>query len=108
MNWWSCDVKIIAPLKRIKPSFNAWIDSRSKWFVGSSNNNTFEFESIILESIQRTFSPPDNTDGDFFTSSPENSIRPKKPRRNDSVSSSGEYGRNHSTNDFSLPPKYWS
>ena len=34
---------------------------------------------VILESIQRTFSPPDNTFTGLYTSSPLKSILPRKP-----------------------------
>ena len=73
------------------------IDSKSKWFVGSSKINTFALESINLDNIQRTFSPPERTVTCFITSSPENNIRPKKLRKNVlSCSSTGAYWRNHS------------
>ena len=41
--------------------------------------NTFALESIILESIHLTFSPPDKTLASFKASSPENNILPKNP-----------------------------
>src|SRR5690606_27126859 len=60
---------------------------------------------IIFASIQRTFSPPDSTLAFFSASSPENSIRPRKPRRK--VSSwSCEYSRSHSTRLRLTPSKY--
>src|SRR5699024_2422803 len=101
-NWWSLEVKRIEPLNLMKPLFTAVIDSRSKWLVGSSNRSTFALESIILDNMQRTFSPPDNTFSFFNASSPENSILPKKLRKKVSVSSSGEYCLNQSTNVKSM------
>src|SRR5699024_1333134 len=85
------------PLNEMSPLFNDVIDSKSKWFVGSSKISTFALLNIILDNIQRTFSPPDKTFAFLSACSPENNIRPKKPRKNDSVSSSGEYCLNHST-----------
>src|SRR5690554_5109349 len=43
------------PGKSFIPLFNAVIDSRSKWFVGSSNINKFAFAIIKRESIHLTF-----------------------------------------------------
>ena len=83
--------------KLISPLLTAVMDSKSKWLVGSSSKSTLEPLSIILESMQRTFSPPDRTEAFFITSSPEKSILPRKPRRKVSVSSCGENWRSHST-----------
>ena len=38
-------------------------------------------DSIMRESMQRTFSPPESTFTGLSGSSPEKSIRPRKPRR---------------------------
>ena len=61
---------------------------------------------IILDSIQRTFSPPDNTLLFFKASSPEKIIFPKKPRKNTSSRSSSvfAYCLNQSTK-FNSP--FW-
>ena len=42
-----------------RPLFSAAMDSRSRWLVGWSSMSTLAPESIILESIQRTVSPPE-------------------------------------------------
>ena len=39
----------------------ALIDSRSRWFVGSSSKSTFGFCSIRLQNSKRAASPPDST-----------------------------------------------
>ena len=57
----SYEVKINDPLKFFNPSLTAVILSKSKWFVGSSSNNTLEFDNIILLNIHLTFSPPERT-----------------------------------------------
>src|SRR5699024_8890566 len=72
---------------------------------GSSKRSTFAWLNIILESMQRTFSPPDKTLAFFNASSPEKSIRPKNPRKNVSVSSSGAYCLSQSTSVKSTPSK---
>ena len=59
---------------------SAVMDSISKWFVGSSINNTLAPIIIILESITRTFSPPESTFTLLTPSSPANNILPMKPR----------------------------
>ena len=66
------------PLYFCIPSFNAVIDSISKWLVGSSNIKKFAPESINFESTHLTFSPPESTSTFFNASSPENNILPKK------------------------------
>ena len=48
----------------------------------------------MRESIHRTFSPPERTFTGLNTSSPENSIRPRKARLKDSVLASGILGVN--------------
>ena len=48
------------------------MDSRSRWFVGSSSKSTFAPESIILQSIHLTRSPPESTFAFLVASSPEN------------------------------------
>src|SRR5699024_4119216 len=101
-NCWSLDVNKMAPLNLIKPLFTDCIDSRSKWLVGSSKMSTLALESIIFDSMQRTFSPPDSTLAFFKASSPENNILPRKLRKNVSVSSSGEYCLKQSTKGKSL------
>src|SRR5699024_5171110 len=84
-NWWSLDVNKIDPLNLMSPLLTAVIDSKSRWAVGSSNIRTFALDNIILDSIQRTFSPPDKTLAFLRASSPENSMRPKKPLKKVSV-----------------------
>src|SRR5699024_5540058 len=102
----SYEVKINEPLKFFRPSFTAVILSKSKWLVGSSNNSTLEFDNIILLNIHLTFSPPESTSAFFLTSSPLNSIRPKKPLKNVSVcSSGGAYCLNQSTKFIFTPSK---
>ena len=64
-----------------RPLFTAAMDSRSRWLVGWSSSSTLAPESIIRESMHRTFSPPESTFTGLYTSSPEKSIRPRKPRR---------------------------
>ena len=87
---WSCELNTSVPLKSRIPLLSAWILSRSRWLVGSSRNKRLAYCSIILLSIQRTFSPPDNTRALLNTSSPEKSILPKNPRTNTSSLFSGE------------------
>ena len=67
-------------LKDSNAVLSAEMASKSKWSVGSSNSNVFFSSSIIFENIARAFSPPDNTVTSFFALSPENNMRPKKPR----------------------------
>ena len=55
-------------------------------------------------SMQRTFSPPESTLAGLYTSSPENSMRPKKPRRKVSAGSS-LYWRSQSIRLPSNPSK---
>ena len=52
----------------------------SRWFVGSSRIRQLAPLIIILDSRQRTFSPPERIRTFFTPSSPANSIRPRKPR----------------------------
>src|SRR5699024_1603751 len=74
--------------------------------ICSSKIKKFAPCSIILENMQRIFSPPDSTEHFFRTSSPEKSIFPKKPRINCS-SASGLllYSLSHSTRFSSRPSK---
>ena len=102
VNSWSREAKRIVPEKEINPLLRAVIDSRSRWSVGSSKMSTFAPESIMRESMQRTRSPPESTSARFWLSSPEKSIRPRKPRTNVS-SGSLEYWRSQSTR-LSLTP----
>ena len=43
------------PGRRTRPLFSAWMDSMSRWFVGWSSRMQLAPESIIFESIHRTF-----------------------------------------------------
>ena len=97
-------VSITVPLKFFNELLKAVIDSKSRWFVGSSNINTLALIIIIRLSIQRTFSPPDKTLLVFKASSPLNNIFPKKPRINTSSLSSSvfAYCLNQSTSVRSL------
>src|SRR5690554_3004276 len=79
-NAWSKEERSTVPLKSIMALLNAWIDSKSKWLVGSSSTKRLGFWSIILEIMHLTFSPPDNTEDFFKDSSSVNSILPKKVR----------------------------
>ena len=65
----------------MSPLFTAVMDSRSRWLVGWSNSSTLLSNIIMRESMHRTFSPPERTFTGLYTSSPEKSIFPKKPRR---------------------------
>ena len=76
------------PLKLISELLKAVIDSRSRWFVGSSIKSTLGFPIIILDSIHLTFSPPESTLHDFKASSPLKSILPRKLLMNNSSLSS--------------------
>ena len=92
---------MITPGNFFIPLFNAVIDSMSRWSVGSSNIRTFAPEIIILDSMQRTLSPPDSTLTFLTPSSPPKSILPKKPRTY-VTSFSGEYWVSQSTMVSSL------
>ena len=59
-----------------------------RWLVGWSSTRALDPNSIIRDSMHRTFSPPERTLTGLYTSSPENSIRPRKDRLKDSVFSS--------------------
>ena len=80
-SWWSWQEKSTLHFTASRPLFTAAMDSRSRWLVGWSSSSTLAPESIIRESIHRTFSPPERTFTGLYTSSPEKSIRPRKPRR---------------------------
>ena len=105
INWWSCDVKITLPGKLISALLTAVMDSKSRWLVGWSSMRKFAPESIMRESMTRTFSPPESTLTGLYTSSPEKSIRPRKPRMYVS-SCSGEYWANHCIMLRLHPSKY--
>ena len=96
VNSWSWQVNKIVPVNSIIPLLSAVIDSKSKWFVGSSKINTLAPDNIMRENIQRCFSPPEIIFDFFKASSPEKSIRPKNPRIKLS-SFSTEYCRSQST-----------
>ena len=64
----------------------------------------YPYTIIMRLSIQRTFSPPLSTLAGLYTSSPENSIRPRKPRRKVSAGSS-LYWRSQSIRLPSKPSK---
>ncbi len=95
-NSWSWEVKKITSWKLSRLLFNDVIDSRSRWLVGSSSIRTLDSESIILESMQRTFSPPESTPIFLMASSPEKSMRPRKVRAKLSPSVGGANCRSHS------------
>ena len=78
------------------------IPSGSRLFVGSSSIRTLDWESIILESMHRTFSPPESTLIFLRASSPENSMRPREVRAKLSPSVGGENCRSHSIRFLSL------
>ena len=61
MNSWSCEVISTMPGNETSELLNAWIDSRSRWFVGESRISVFGFSIIIRAIMQRIFSPPDST-----------------------------------------------
>ena len=105
----SFELRRIVPLKFIRELLNAVIDSRSRWFVGSSINNTFGFPIIIFDNIHLTFSPPDKTLQDFKASSPPNSILPRKLLMNNSSLSSSLLAHclSQSTNEIFLSKKEW-
>ncbi len=90
-NSWSWEVNNNTSLKLIRLSFNAVMDSRSRWLVGSSKTRTLHYASIILDSMQRTFSPPDRISVVLRASSPEKSIRPRKVLAKLSPSLGGAY-----------------
>ena len=73
-----------------------WFDTRSGWLVGSSSIRTLDSESIILESMQRTCSPPESTLIFLMASSPEKSMRPRKVLAKLSPSGGGANCRSHS------------
>ena len=78
INSWSWLAKIIDSLKFFNPSFKLEIDSKSKWFVGSSSTRTFDFkEHEFWKHDTNFFPPPDKTFTGLLTSSPEKSIRPR-------------------------------
>ena len=54
------------------------MDSRSRWFVGSSSTSTFGFCSMSLQKIRRAASPPDKASVGFIPSSRMKSIWPSK------------------------------
>ena len=60
--------------------FNALMDSRSRWFVGSSSTSTFGFCSMILQNSNRAASPPESAAVGFTPSSCWKSIWPSRPR----------------------------
>ena len=80
MNSRSWLTKISVPWYSSSASCRASMDSMSRWLVGSSRTSTLASWSITIESRQRTFSPPESTPTCFFTSSPENSMRPSIER----------------------------
>src|SRR5690606_6150646 len=63
-------VKRMVPLKFLRELLKAVIDSKSKWFVGSSNIKTLARIIIIRLNIHLTFSPPDRTLLFFKAASP--------------------------------------
>src|SRR5690554_5792030 len=79
-NAWSKEEIRTVPLKSMMALLKAWIDSRSKWLVGSSSTKRLGFWSIILEIIHLTFSPPESTVDFLSDSSPVNNILPKNVR----------------------------
>ena len=95
-NSWSWAVKRTTSWNLSRLSFKDVMDSRSRWLVGSSSIRTLDSESIIFESMQRTFSPPESTPIFLMASSPEKSIRPKKVRAKLSPSVGGANCRSHS------------
>ena len=60
-SWWSWEAKSTLHLTASRPLFRAAMDSRSRWLVGWSSSSTLAPESIIRESMHRTFSPPEST-----------------------------------------------
>ena len=88
--------------KAISPLFRAVIDSRSRWLVGSSKISTLASVSIIRASMQRTFSPPESTWSSSVASSPEKSMRPKKPAGKALPFVGGANWRSHSTRFISF------
>ena len=86
------------------PLLSDSIDSRSRWFVGSSNRRTFAPESIIFISMQRTLSPPERTFAFFVASSPENISLPSQPLTSLSKTRS-EYLLTQSISESSQPSK---
>ncbi len=78
--WWSREAKRITPGNFMRPLFSAVIASMSRWSVGSSSIRTLLPIIIMRESSTRTLSPPERTRIFLVPSSPEKSIRPKKPR----------------------------
>ena len=101
ISWWSWEATSTLHFTASRPLFRAAMDSRSRWLVGWSSMSTLAPESIIRESMHRTFSPPERTLTGLYTSSPEKSIRPRKPRRYCSWGSL-EYWRSHCTRLSSL------
>ena len=97
-NSWSWEQKITGPWNAVRPLFRAVIASRSKCAVGSSRSRQFALLSIILLSMQRTFSPPESTFALLRASSPVKSIRPRNPRMKVS-SCSLLYWRSQSTSE---------
>lgn len=78
-SWKSWDVKMRQSVNVSRPLLRAEMDSRSRWSVGSSNIRKLPSANIILENMPRAFSPPDRTVTLLLTSSPEKSMRPRKP-----------------------------
>src|ERR1022692_1653066 len=76
---WSCVTSSTVPSYFCSAMFSALMDSKSKWFVGSSSTSTFGFCSINLQKISRACSPPESACVGFSASSPLNSICPSSP-----------------------------
>ena len=59
--------------------FSALIDSRSRWFVGSSSRSTLGFSSMMRQKSSRAVSPPESASVGLRPSSPLKSIWPRRP-----------------------------
>ena len=66
--------------RRQRACTSASIASRSRWLVGSSSTSTFGYCTMIRQNTSRAASPPESAETGLFTSSPENSMRPRWPR----------------------------
>ena len=71
-------LKIVAGLE--EPDDGSVIRRRNLYIRYLPQIPQFAPEIISLESMQRTFSPPESTRTFFTPSSPANSIRPRNPR----------------------------
>src|SRR6266446_3338135 len=60
--------------KKAKHEFNALMDSRSRWFVGSSRTRKFGFCNISLQKMSLADSPPERALVGLRASSPLKSI----------------------------------